>query len=111
MDGLKDRSGRELTAAELVTALANRDYADAQQLRAKIPRHADVLIAYATTPGYVSWRNSLKGSWFVQALCQVFAKHAKDEDLLSMLTRVSRAAAEPPPTYVAEHAMLDFDRG
>ncbi len=54
----------------------------------KYPLEADVLIAYATTPGYVSWRNSCKGSWFIQSLCEVFAKFAHRDDVLSMLTKV-----------------------
>lgn len=53
------------------------------------PIEADILISYATTPGYVSWRNSLKGSWFIQSICEVFAKNARRLDILSMLTMVS----------------------
>ena len=36
-----------------------------------LPVEADMLIAYATVPGYVSWRNSERGSWFIQALVKV----------------------------------------
>ena len=35
----------------------------------KIPMEADFLIAYSTIAGYFSWRNSVKGSWFIQSLC------------------------------------------
>ncbi|KHJ75636.1 hypothetical protein OESDEN_24748 [Oesophagostomum dentatum] len=58
------------------------------------PRESDFLIAYATPPTYVSWRNSLRGSWFVQAICEVFAKHARDMDILQLLTRVNQRVAE-----------------
>ncbi|VDP19061.1 unnamed protein product [Onchocerca flexuosa] len=57
--------------------------------KTKSPIEADILVSYATTPGYVSWRNSMKGSWFIQSICEVFAKHAKSTDILSMLTLVS----------------------
>ncbi|WKX93752.1 hypothetical protein Q1695_011203 [Nippostrongylus brasiliensis] len=52
------------------------------------PRESDFLIAYATPPTYVSWRNSLRGSWFVQAICEVFAKHARNADILQLLTKM-----------------------
>ncbi|EYC28085.1 hypothetical protein Y032_0008g327 [Ancylostoma ceylanicum] len=58
------------------------------------PRESDFLIAYATPPTYVSWRNSLRGSWFVQAICEVFAKHACDMDILQLLTTVNRRVAD-----------------
>ncbi|KAI6225263.1 Caspase domain protein [Aphelenchoides fujianensis] len=53
------------------------------------PSEADFLIAYATVPRYVSWRNSVYGSWFVQAICEVFGKHAATDDLLTLLTKAS----------------------
>lgn len=62
--------------------------------RTKSPIEADILISYATTPGYVSWRNSLKGSWFIQSICEVFAKYAKSTDVLSMLTLVNKQVAD-----------------
>lgn len=58
------------------------------------PRESDFLIAYATPPTYVSWRNSLRGSWFVQAICEVFAKHARNADILQLLTKVNQRVAD-----------------
>ena len=52
------------------------------------PIEADFLVAYATVPGYVSWRNSARGSWFIQSICEIFAKFAKSADVLDMLTMV-----------------------
>ncbi|KAL3994857.1 Caspase domain family protein [Acanthocheilonema viteae] len=62
--------------------------------KTKSPIEADILVSYATTPGYVSWRNSMKGSWFVQSVCEVFAKYAKSTDILSMLTLVNKQVAD-----------------
>uniref|UniRef100_A0A914RAQ2 Caspase family p20 domain-containing protein n=1 Tax=Parascaris equorum TaxID=6256 RepID=A0A914RAQ2_PAREQ len=59
------------------------------------PIEADILISYATTPGYVSWRNSMKGSWFIQSICEIFSKYAKDTEILSMLTMVCFIPAFP----------------
>ena len=54
---------------------------------------ADFLLAYATTPGFVSWRTSKKGSWFIQALVEVIKDNACKEDLASMLTMVNYKVA------------------
>ena len=64
-----------------------------------VPAEADFLLAYSTVPGFVSWRNSEKGSWFVQALCEVFMTYAGQEDLLSMLVRVNRKVAQEFQSY------------
>jgi hypothetical protein len=58
------------------------------------PTCADVLIAYATTANYVSWRNSSRGSWFIQTLCEVFSRRAKQEDILTMLAKVNGEVAK-----------------
>jgi hypothetical protein len=43
--------------------------------------------------GYFSWRNTVQGAWFVQALCEVFGNHWTTLDLLTLLTRVSKKVA------------------
>nr|AOR82888.1 caspase-2 [Apostichopus japonicus] len=62
--------------------------------RSKVPSMSDMLIAYATVPGYVSWRNSERGSWFIQALTEVILEYSQSEDLLSMLTKVNSKVAK-----------------
>ncbi|CAB61001.2 Cell death protein 3 subunit p17 [Caenorhabditis elegans] len=64
-----------------------------QQVWRKKPSQADILIAYATTAQYVSWRNSARGSWFIQAVCEVFSTHAKDMDVVELLTEVNKKVA------------------
>lgn len=59
-----------------------------QYLVVREPTDADMLIAYATTPNNVSWRNTLNGTWFIQSICQIFSKYAREEDIITMLTRV-----------------------
>lgn len=39
--------------------------------RNKRPAESDILVAYATPAHYVSWRNSEKGSWFIQSFVEV----------------------------------------
>ncbi len=59
----------------------------------RIPSEADILVAYSTTPGYYSWRNKRKGSWFIQALCKVLADYGSRRELLWILTKVNRCVA------------------
>lgn len=59
----------------------------------KIPTHADFLIAYSTIPGFYSWRNTTKGSWFMQSLCQELQHNGKNYDILTLLTFVCQRVA------------------
>ena len=35
------------------------------------PSFEDMVVSYATIPGFVAYRNNVKGSWFVQSFCKV----------------------------------------
>ena len=59
-----------------------------------LPTEADFLLAYATVPGYVSWRNSEYGSWFVKAFVDTMFELTKSEHLMDILTEVNRRVAE-----------------
>ncbi|XP_034488717.1 caspase-like [Drosophila innubila] len=63
------------------------------QMGYKIPLHADFLIAYSTIPGFLSWRNPLNGSWFIQSLCLELETNGKRLDLMTLLTFVCRRVA------------------
>lgn len=64
-----------------------------------IPACADFLISYATAPGYYSFRNTQKGSWFIQSLVEVLKEFHYKEDVSSMMTRVNRKVALGHHTY------------
>jgi len=49
---------------------------------------ADFLYIYSSAPGYVSFQNPNSGSWLIGELCSVLEKYHKEEDMLTMLTRV-----------------------
>ncbi|XP_014276159.1 caspase-1 [Halyomorpha halys] len=92
----------------------------------KIPIHADFLIAYSTIPGpkfrlsersskifqffkwlpgiiknrFYSWRNTGKGSWFVQALAIELKENGFRYDILTLLTFVNRRVAVDFESYV-----------
>ncbi|XP_056455809.1 caspase-3-like isoform X2 [Gadus chalcogrammus] len=59
----------------------------------RIPVEADFLYAHSTAPGYISWRNKGKGSWFMQALCEMLNEHSNQLDLLTIMTWVNRKVA------------------
>ncbi|XP_063273205.1 caspase-9 [Prinia subflava] len=68
----------------------NRDEPDAV---ASLPTPSDILVAYSTFPGFVSWREKSSGSWYVETLDSVLEQYAHSEDLVSMLVRVARAVS------------------
>lgn len=43
--------------------------------------------------GYYSWRNPGRGSWFVQALCNVLNEFGKQLEIMQILTRVNYMVA------------------
>ncbi|XP_077999294.1 caspase-3-like [Glandiceps talaboti] len=69
------------------------DQTDAAPLAQRLPVEADFLICYSTVPGYYSWRNAEKGSWFVQAVCNVLDRYGTTMDMLHMMTRASKLVA------------------
>lgn len=64
-----------------------------QEMALTLPAEADFLYAYSTVPGYYSWRNSRRGSWFMEALVQIFRQNAHKMDVMRMLVRVNDVIA------------------
>ena len=56
----------------------------------RVPIYADFLFVYSCYPGYVSFSNETKGSWFIQTLCEVLDEHAATRELMANLTLVNR---------------------
>ncbi|KAK1793998.1 hypothetical protein P4O66_010910 [Electrophorus voltai] len=79
-DGIQTDSGPANDTTEI----------DAKQ---KIPVEADFLFAYSTVPGYYSWRNPGRGSWFIQALCSILNEFGKKLEIMQILTRVNHMVA------------------
>lgn len=63
----------------------------------RIPIHADFLIVFSTVPGFYSWRNTTRGSWFMQALCEELRFFGTERDILTLLT------------FVCQKVALDFE--
>lgn len=58
------------------------------------PNNSDFLIVRSTMPNYASFRNTQKGSWFLQALCNELDVNGTNEDILSILTHVNLSVQE-----------------
>ncbi|ELW68604.1 Caspase-9, partial [Tupaia chinensis] len=58
-----------------------------------LPTPSDIFVSYSTFPGFVSWRNTTSGSWYIETLDGVFEQWAHSEDLQSLLLRVADAVS------------------
>ncbi|XP_017547818.1 caspase-8 isoform X1 [Pygocentrus nattereri] len=63
---------------------------DARVPRESIPSGADFLLAMSTVPNFVSYREKMSGTWFIQSLCKNLQQLVpRGVDLLSILTQVN----------------------
>ncbi|XP_066254302.1 caspase-1-like [Euwallacea similis] len=85
--------GDKLDGGVHLLALSRTETDGANPNTYKIPAHADFIIVHSTVKGYYSWRNTTKGSWFIQALCYELRHRALENDLLTILTYVSHRIA------------------
>ncbi|XP_026768393.3 caspase-8 [Pangasianodon hypophthalmus] len=70
-------------------------FCDAEVPKESIPAGADYLVAMATVPGYVSFREKFRGTWFIQSLCKNLQKLVPSGiDLLSILTEVNKEVSK-----------------
>uniref|UniRef100_A0A2K5PNB7 Caspase 9 n=1 Tax=Cebus imitator TaxID=2715852 RepID=A0A2K5PNB7_CEBIM len=58
-----------------------------------LPTPSDIFVSYSTFPGFVSWREPKRGSWYVETLDDIFEHWAHSEDLQSLLLRVANAVS------------------
>lgn len=57
--------------------------------------------------GCYSFRDTNKGSWYIQTLCKVINEHWKNYDMLKMLTITLRKVATE---YSSQHDEMDKDK-
>jgi len=77
-----DSDARRVEPAEPITNRHQNDFKEVSW--------EDMLVAYATLPGYVANRDRYRGTWFVESLCSVFMDRAADTDLRDMLDVVAQ---------------------
>ena len=61
------------------------------------PNISDYLVAFSTIPGHLSFRNNKIGSIFIDRLVKIFRQHAADEDIITMLERVTDEVSKYQP--------------
>ncbi|MCJ8729927.1 hypothetical protein PDJAM_G00111730 [Pangasius djambal] len=60
-----------------------------------LPADADFLVARSTVKGYLSFRETTSGSWFIQSLCKQLKKYCpKGEDVPNILLCVNNEVSE-----------------
>ncbi|XP_061926248.1 caspase-8 [Entelurus aequoreus] len=92
---------------------------DAGPIRGEtVPSDADFLFGMATVPQCVSFRSKVTGSIYIQELCKQLQRSAesrKDEDILTILTRVNREVSKgeylnfkqmPQPKYTLTKTLV-----
>lgn len=72
-------------------SLSMSDEVDA---RATLPTPSDILVSYSTFPGYVSWRDTQSGSWYVETLDRILEENAATDDLVTMLMMVNHEVSQ-----------------
>ncbi|XP_061180680.1 caspase-3-like [Saccostrea echinata] len=63
-------------------------------MREMIPESADFLLGVSTIPGYLSLRNTSKGSWYIQSLCDILDKHGCRLGIHEILLEVNRQVSK-----------------
>lgn len=54
-----------------------------------VPTLSDILVCYASTPGFETHRDPKEGSWYIQKLCDTIAEHAHNTSLEDMLKKTN----------------------
>ncbi|XP_031469299.1 caspase-9 [Phasianus colchicus] len=85
----QDETCRGSVESDAIPFQAPAGSVDEPDAVASLPTPGDILVSYSTFPGFVSWRDKVSGSWYVETLDSVLEHHARSEDLLTMLLRVS----------------------
>ncbi|KAG7226939.1 hypothetical protein INR49_022234 [Caranx melampygus] len=67
---------------------------DEPDARATLPTPSDILVSYSTFPGYVSWRDTQSGSWYVETMDRVLEENAATNDLVTMLMMVNNEVSQ-----------------
>ncbi|KAM5324996.1 caspase-10 [Glossophaga mutica] len=82
--------GEEIQSSVCVEADAVCPESTHPPLQDSVPVEADFLLGLATVPGYVSFRHTTEGSWYIQSLCNYLKDWVpRHQDILSILTAVN----------------------
>ncbi|XP_062044725.1 caspase-2 isoform X1 [Lepus europaeus] len=65
-----------------------------EPLKMRLPTRSDMICGYACLKGTAAMRNTKRGSWYIEALTQVFAERACDMHVADMLVKVNALIKE-----------------
>ncbi|KAF4020408.1 hypothetical protein G4228_012051 [Cervus hanglu yarkandensis] len=71
-----------------------RDASGEELLKTRLPTRSDMICGYACLRGTAAMRNTKRGSWYVEALTQVFSERACDMHVADMLVKVNALIKE-----------------
>ena len=80
-------------AAEEMYRLQEKKFEATDGKAVVLPAEADFAVVFATVPGYVSWRNSAFGSWFIKAFVDIMKENVRKHHFLEILTLVNNRVA------------------
>ncbi|XP_003475318.1 caspase-2 isoform X1 [Cavia porcellus] len=63
-------------------------------LKMRLPTQSDMICGYACLKGTAAMRNTKRGSWYIEALAQVFSERACDMHVADMLVKVNALIKE-----------------
>lgn len=90
MGGVDDQTDAIPTSSSS-DSLSMSDEPDA---RVTLPTPSDILVSYSTFPGYVSWRDTQSGSWYVETFDRILEENAASVDLVTMLMMVNHEVSQ-----------------
>ncbi|XP_043445717.1 caspase-2 isoform X2 [Prionailurus bengalensis] len=65
-----------------------------EMLKTRLPTRSDMICGYACLRGTAAMRNTKRGSWYIEALTQVFSERACDTHVADMLVTVNALIKE-----------------
>ncbi|CAL8325840.1 unnamed protein product [Merluccius merluccius] len=87
-------AGDEMDAMPISSSSDSLSTSDELDARATLPTPSDILVSYSTFPGFVSWRDPLSGSWYVEILDRILGENAVIDDLVTMLMMVNNEVSQ-----------------
>ncbi|XP_064461153.1 caspase-3-like isoform X3 [Ornithodoros turicata] len=73
-----------------------------------IPTYPDFLFSFATTPGYMAWRSTEKGSIYVEAICNAFEKSFNAVDKMDVTEVLNSAARQVAIEFETQSSDAQF---
>ncbi|XP_030876623.1 caspase-2-like [Leptonychotes weddellii] len=89
--GVDQQDGKHHTgSSECEESDASRE----ELLKTRLPTRSDMICGYACLRGTAAMRNTKRGSWYIEALTQVFSERACDMHVADMLVKVNALIKE-----------------